>query len=184
MVHWYCHMCQNFLSLFIIILKNTYLFASGLSCSMRDLVPWPGNEPGSPSLGAWSLSHWTTREVPFLSLQDWIIFHCMHLAPPGLIRSIHAADYRLTTKLCLVYGATWWSVRGIPCPNVSWPLKQCSCSVFVALIVPFACVHACSVVSDSLRLHHCSPPGSSVHETSQTRIPEWIAISFSSVGYF
>jgi len=25
----------------------------------------------------------------------------------------------------------------------------------------------------------CSPPGSSVHEVSQTRILEWIAISFS-----
>ena len=35
-----------------------------LSCSMWDLVPWPGIEPGSPALGAQSLSHWTTREVP------------------------------------------------------------------------------------------------------------------------
>ena len=28
------------------------------------LVPWPGIEPRTPALGAWSLSHWTTREVP------------------------------------------------------------------------------------------------------------------------
>ena len=35
-----------------------------LSGSMWDLVPWPGIEPGSPALGAWSLSHWTTRKVP------------------------------------------------------------------------------------------------------------------------
>ena len=35
-----------------------------LSCSMWDLVPWPGMEPGPPALGAQSLSHWTTREVP------------------------------------------------------------------------------------------------------------------------
>ena len=34
------------------------------SCSMWDLVPWPGIVLGSPALGAWSLSHWTTREVP------------------------------------------------------------------------------------------------------------------------
>ena len=34
-----------------------------LSCIMCDLVPWPGIEPGPPALGAWSLSHWTTREV-------------------------------------------------------------------------------------------------------------------------
>ena len=45
----------------------------GLSCSMQtfscgtwDLVPWPGIEPRLPALGVQSLSHWTTREVPFL----------------------------------------------------------------------------------------------------------------------
>ena len=41
-----------------------YLTALSLSCSMWDLVPWPGIEPRSPALGAWSLSHWTTMEVP------------------------------------------------------------------------------------------------------------------------
>ena len=34
------------------------------SCSMWDLVPRSGIEPRPPALGAWSLSHWTTREVP------------------------------------------------------------------------------------------------------------------------
>ena len=33
-------------------------------CGMWDLVPWPGIEPRPPALGAWSLSHCTTREVP------------------------------------------------------------------------------------------------------------------------
>ena len=33
------------------------------SCSMWDLVPWPGIKLGPPALGAQSLSHWTTREV-------------------------------------------------------------------------------------------------------------------------
>ena len=36
------------------------------SCSMWDLVPCPGIEPGPPALEAWSLSHQTTREVPTL----------------------------------------------------------------------------------------------------------------------
>ena len=36
----------------------------GLSYHTWDLVPWPGIEPGPPALGAQSLSHWTTREVP------------------------------------------------------------------------------------------------------------------------
>ena len=31
---------------------------------MRDLVPWPGMEPGPPALETQTLSHWTTREVP------------------------------------------------------------------------------------------------------------------------
>ena len=41
-----------------------YLAAPGLSCSMQDLVPWPGAELGPLELGAWRLSHWTSREVP------------------------------------------------------------------------------------------------------------------------
>ena len=35
-----------------------------LSCSMWDLVPWPKTKPRPPAVGAWSLSWWTTREVP------------------------------------------------------------------------------------------------------------------------
>ena len=31
---------------------------------MWDLVPQPGIKPASPALEAWSLNHWTTREVP------------------------------------------------------------------------------------------------------------------------
>ena len=35
---------------------------------MWDLVPWPGIKLRSSALGAWQLSHWTTREVPDLGL--------------------------------------------------------------------------------------------------------------------
>ena len=34
---------------------------------MGNLVLWPGIEPGPPALGAWSLSHWTIREIPALN---------------------------------------------------------------------------------------------------------------------
>ena len=37
-----------------------------LSCSMWDLVPWPGIEPGPPALGMWSLNHWITSTFPAL----------------------------------------------------------------------------------------------------------------------
>ena len=42
----------------------------GLSCSMWGLVPWPGIELRLPTLGVWSLSHWTTREVPNLEFSS------------------------------------------------------------------------------------------------------------------
>ena len=35
-----------------------------VSCGIWDLVPWWGIEPGPPALKLWSLSCWTTREVP------------------------------------------------------------------------------------------------------------------------
>ena len=45
--------------------QDLLVAACGISsCSMQDLVLWPGLEPRPPALGAWSLSHWTTREVP------------------------------------------------------------------------------------------------------------------------
>ena len=41
-----------------------------LHWGMWDLVPWPGMEPAPPALEAWSLSHWTIREVPGLCHLD------------------------------------------------------------------------------------------------------------------
>ena len=35
-----------------------------VAACMWDLVPGPEIEPGPPALAAWSLTHWTTREVP------------------------------------------------------------------------------------------------------------------------
>ena len=48
----------------------------------------------------------------------------------------------------------------------------------------FQCIHVCSITQLCLSLCNpkdCSPPGSSVHGISQTRIQEWIAISFSTI---
>ena len=41
------------------------------------------------------------------------------------------------------------------------------------------CELSCSVMSNSLGPHEPSPPSSSVHGIFQTRILEWIVISFS-----
>ena len=52
--------------LFIWLHKVFVLAHRIFSCSMRDLVSWPGMEPRPPALGVWSLSHWTTKDVPYL----------------------------------------------------------------------------------------------------------------------
>ena len=49
----------------------------------------------------------------------------------------------------------------------------------VWLIMGPCVMHTFSVVSDSLEPMGCSPPGSSVHGIFQSRILEWVAISFS-----
>ena len=58
-----------------------YLAALGLSCGMWDQVPWPGIKPRAPALGAWSLSHWTTREVPG-SVPSYTFFYVSAKMPP------------------------------------------------------------------------------------------------------
>ena len=53
-----------------------------LSCSMWELVSWPGIKPGATALGAQSLSHWTAREVPHPTfLFPVISSHLQSIAP-------------------------------------------------------------------------------------------------------
>ena len=41
------------------------------ACRMEELVPWPGIKPWVPcTVSVWSLSHWTTREVPAWDVLD------------------------------------------------------------------------------------------------------------------
>ena len=64
---WWLHLL---LQVLVVFKMFAYLAAPGLSCSMQhlpscsmwDLVLWPGIKPGPPALGAWSLSHWTARK--------------------------------------------------------------------------------------------------------------------------
>ena len=54
---------------------------------MWDLVPWPGFEPGPSALRVWSLSHWTTREVPrpelLICRQIGFSFSCISESAPS-----------------------------------------------------------------------------------------------------
>ena len=74
-----------YLKIFSINCLFIYTTALDLSCSMWDLFPWPGIEPGPPALGDWSLSHWTTMGSP----QDTTFlkkpFSCFLLAKISMI---------------------------------------------------------------------------------------------------
>ena len=77
---WWCHMFGKIILFFSFLHFKKYVFiwlpqvlvtARGISnlccgiwtlrCSVWDLVPWSGIKPGPPTLGVWSLSHWTRR---------------------------------------------------------------------------------------------------------------------------
>ena len=51
-------------------LINLFMFwPHHVACGI--LVPRPGIEPGPPALGMWSLTHWTTRDVPLFHFNTW-----------------------------------------------------------------------------------------------------------------
>ena len=65
---------------------GSYLWHTGSSSgSVWDLVPWPGIESSRPELGAWSLSHWATREVPGPTLDSCILLLWVKPAPVCLL---------------------------------------------------------------------------------------------------
>ena len=55
----------TFIWLHQVLVVALRIFSGG----MWDIVSWPGIEPRSPTLGAQSLNHWTTKEV----LRLWIL---------------------------------------------------------------------------------------------------------------
>ena len=63
---------QHRRSMYLFILKYfkicIYLDVPDLSCSMWDLVPWLGIEPGPLASRAQSLSHWTSSDIPRRSI--------------------------------------------------------------------------------------------------------------------
>ena len=79
---------------------------------MWDPVPQPGIKPRAPALGAWSLSHWTTREVHFSCISNpspsgkrWSVILTRN------VRTLGFADF-LTSILCII-----WLLILLTCPN-------------------------------------------------------------------
>ena len=81
-------MIYLFIWLYLVLVVAHEIFGiQTLSCSCEplpvphDLVPWPGIELGPPALGAWSLSQWTTREVPLWSTKCAITLYLRKKCP-------------------------------------------------------------------------------------------------------
>ena len=55
---------QHWSLLHIIVRMNSPVFFLPYHLAYGILVPWPGMEPVCLALEAWSLNHWTTRQVP------------------------------------------------------------------------------------------------------------------------
>ncbi|KAM9711732.1 interferon alpha-inducible protein 27-like protein 1 isoform 2-T2 [Dama dama] len=75
-----------------------------------------------------------------------------------------------------VLGAVGFTGAGIAASSIAAKMMS------AAAVANGGGVAAGSLVAtlQSVDLMDCSPPGSSVHGISQARIPEWVAISFSS----
>ena len=82
---WLSHSHPDNLPIFFLFLIFIYLAVLGLSYSTWDLVPWPGIEPGLSALGAWSLNHWTPREVPPYLKVNWFVTLKTFAAIPRLV---------------------------------------------------------------------------------------------------
>ena len=94
---------------------------------MWDLVPQLGIEPGPPALGAWSLSHWTTREGPL---------------PPGNTHPCHPVAYfppislmDLLSPLQAHFKAWAWSASSptVLCPQAISPMAAAAITTYIPL---------------------------------------------------
>ena len=125
----------------IIIILNIYLFgcagsclwhAGSFSCGMWDLVPWPGIDPGPPALGARSLNHWTTREVP----NYYLFSFCPHCTACGIL-------------------VPWPGIESVSPVVEVWSLNHCA-----AREVPGFCYSCCCIRLlpwEDLKLNHHLP---------------------------
>ena len=126
----------------------------GLSCSIWDLVLCPGIKPRPPALGAQSLSHWTTREVPQHHLLFLFLFFQRHFLKdtvPVHLEIIHPVSPTLFYSVFIF-------ISCVSLSSLSLMLGSHGCSV---LISTCSVQFSRSVVSDSLRPHksqHAGPP--------------------------
>ena len=93
------------------------IFSPGLwtlSWSLWDLVPWPRREPRPPALGALSLSHWTTIEVPKLgSFKQQFFRMGFHIKMPiDTSAGRHLLQEREGTIIFSLWKTLSWGISG------------------------------------------------------------------------
>ena len=108
-----------------------------LSCVMWDLFHWPGIKPRAPALGAQSLNHWTTRNIPHISFSN----SHFKFSKGFLLHLIHSPQICMTWSLPFCALAHLWMCTSLQ------PL--------LSVLVPLWCqppdIHTCCF----LFLEHC-----------------------------
>ena len=82
---------------------------------MWELVSRPGIEPGPPTLEAWSLSHWTTREVP-----EWGFLTAQLLRAFGVHYDLPEARFSLWGSQTSLTRGTCFSIEHLTGTSASW----------------------------------------------------------------
>ena len=92
----YCDNSSFFILKFFYLFKSLWLH----QVAYRSLVSWPEMEPTSLALEAWSLNHWTTREVPIWKILKAVQF--LFLLCCQSIRKSHWLSLQNTSRKVLL----------------------------------------------------------------------------------
>ena len=131
-----------------------------LSCGMWNLVPQPRMEPRPPALETWSLSHWTTREVPGKMIFNNIFWLTQYFKIQSFLFLINIKQLLLRYFTFLFH------------------TKFSKTSAHFIANVHAKSLQSCPTLYDSMDY---SPPGSSVYRILQARILEWVAMLSSRI---
>ena len=139
-----------------------------------------GVEERAASCGAQSISLPALRCPEFSYAGAWLWEECLAWVPfqcprgPGLPCGTSGGSLQLSEAEISIMTAAQHVLRvdGVPAHSRnSAPGRACVVSLLPCFLVTKLCLTLCSHMD-------CSPTGSSVHGVSQTRILEWVAISF------
>ena len=111
-------------------------------------------------MGALSLSHWTTREVPKILVFNTMLLLLSHFSRVQLCATPETAAHEAPLSLGFSRQEHW---SGLPFPS---PMQESEVA------------QSCPTLGNPM---DCSPPGSSVHGIFQARVLEWGAIAFSTL---